>query len=70
MDPGRGEFCDTDKNGTPLNSPPRRLEPLQTQDNPRGVRHPNKTRQDQMPKDLRPRVREAQRQAELRRQGK
>jgi hypothetical protein len=70
MDPGRGPFCDTDKNGNPLPLPPNRVEPLQTQDNPRGVRHINKTRQDHMPKDQRPRVKEAQRQAELRRQGK
>jgi hypothetical protein len=70
MDPGRGAFCDIDKNDNPVNLPPHRVEPLQTAANPRGARHIDKTRQDHMPKDSRPRVKEAQRQAELRRQGK
>jgi hypothetical protein len=56
MDRGRGAFCRTDKEGIALNEPPRSLEPTRNKDNPRGVRHPGKTEQDQMPVDKRPRV--------------
>lgn len=58
-DPGRGPFD------------PRRLDPLVDREkNPRGVRHLNKTAQDNQPAKERERVREASRQSTLRRQGK
>ncbi len=68
-DPGRNDFfCDTDRNGVPLPIPPVSREPVRDREtNPRGVRHIDKTRQDHMPVSVRPRVQEAKRLHELRR---
>lgn len=64
MDPGRGAFCATTKNGVPLNAPPEKREPVMHREtNPRGVRHPYKTQQDRMPVEKRPRVQAARKRA-------
>lgn len=64
MDPGRGAFCATTKNGVPLAMPPEKREPLvHRETNPRGVRHPFKTAQDRMPVDQRSRVQAARKRA-------
>ena len=61
-DPGRGAFCAMDKQGNPTGMPPVRRDPVPNfKTNPRGVRHINKTAQDRMPRDSRPRVQDADR---------
>jgi hypothetical protein len=59
QDPGRGFFCAVTKRGEPLNAPPRKLEPIVDRvKNPRGVRHPFKTQEDNQPKAQRRRYQE------------
>jgi hypothetical protein len=51
-------FCDVDKQGNALPLPPRQLEPRRSETNPRGVRHPGKTKQDRQPVNQRQRVKD------------
>jgi hypothetical protein len=67
-DPGRGHFCDTDRNGTPLPLPPvMRDPPRDRETNPKGTRHIDKTRQDHLPVAKRERVQRAAEQHQKRR---